>query len=907
MTKKDSFTIELTEVPLKSFEVGNKALNLNKLIQKGFSVPKGFVVKTNAYNLFLMSNNLIEFIEKTLKSIDYNSIDSINDSLQAIRNSIAEGSIPNDLINEIKAKYIQLASQSVAVRSSATAEDLPTASFAGQYDTFLNIKSLEKVFHHILQCYASVWTYRAVLYRINNNIPHNSVKIAIIVQSMILAQSAGVLFTINPITVDNSELLIEANFGLGESVVSGKSSPDQFFVQKLKKGALKIRNKRIGTKKLASYPTSIPDNSGVDYVTLSNDLNQQSSLQDIEILNLAKLGLEIEKNFEFYPQDIEWAIDQEKKIYILQTRPVTAVKPKIKEPEILWSRGYSDDYWNDNVTPLFFNILGDPITKVVNIELNSIMGYEKMDLQLIKLYNAHIYFNLNVIKKKIENEIPTFMRNEDLLNYFPEGSGSYGKKTMKELPFHLINRIVAELRVMLYDPDGSMSKTAEAYEDWNQKNFLPYCIEFDKKLEELSKTGELSDLIKLADELDKAMIPHFRLIRYGIPVHNIGMNLLVQYILTRFLGRENCLKFYPILVSGLEHKLTETNDQIHYLASLINRSTELKSIFKNRESMDIYNVLLSETNPMIRDFRVEFEEFLKKYGDRGFTREPYYPRWREFPMTNIIDALKSLTKDQTQDLDKLKAKNLEKRIRIEKLVEYKIKQQKFGFLKWKIFSIFLKNSKKYIKFREDQRFNLDKWITRNRNVYLEIGKTLTKREIISEDKDIFFFFRNEIKKLALNKYSPQEILNLSTVVKKRSEDFKKYENTVPPKFLFGSREFNDLQRYTENSKIFHGLPASQGAITAPIRIIQDINLISTIQAGEILVVSRTDPGWTPVFSKIGGLITETGGILSHGAVVSREYGIPAVTNIPNACRLFKTGQIIKIDGFSGTVVLQKNI
>jgi pyruvate,water dikinase len=746
------------------------------------------------------------------------------------------------------------------------------------------------------------------MYRYTHNIPHNSVKIALIIQSMILAQSAGVLFTINPITVDNTELLIEANFGLGESVVSGKSSPDQFFIQKLKKGALKIRNKRIGTKKLASYPTSIPSNSGIDYVTLSNDLNQQSSLQDSEILNLAKLGLEIEKSFKFSPQDIEWAIDQEKKIYILQTRPVTTVKPKIKESNILWSRGYSDDYWNDNVTPLFFNILGAPITKVVNIELNSIMGYEKMDPQLIKLYNAHIYFNLNVIKKKIENEIPTFMRNEDVLNYFPEGSGLYGKKTMKELPFHLIKRIVAELRVMLYDPNGSMSKTAEAYEDWNQKNFLPYCIEFDKKLKEISKTGELQDLIKLADELENIMIPHFRLIRYGIPVHNIGMNLLVQYLLTRFLGRKNCLKFYPVLVSGLDHKLTETNDQIHYLASLINRSTELKSIFKNFESNDVYNVLLSETNPMIRDFRVEFEEFLKKYGDRGFTREPYYPRWREYPMTNIIDVLKSLTKDQTQDLDKLKVKNLEKRVRIEKLVEYKIRYQKFGFLKWKIFSIFLKNSKKYIKFREDQRFNLDKWITRNRNLYLEIGKTLTKREIISEDKEIFFFYKNEIKKLALNKYNPQEILNLSTVVKKRSEEFKWHENTVPPKFLLGSREFNDLQRYTEDSKIFHGLPASQGTITAALRVIQDINLISTIQTGEILVVARTDPGWTPIFSKIGGLITETGGILSHGAVVSREYGIPAVTNIPNACKLFKTGQIIKIDGFSGTVVLlQKNI
>ncbi len=905
MASKESLTIDLTQVPFKTEEVGSKASNLSKLIQRDFPVPNGFVVKINAYDLFLMNNNLIEFIQKSVESIDYDNIESLNSCVKEIRNLIEKGSIPRELIDEIKSKLAKFSSHSVAVRSSATAEDLPIASFAGQYDTYLNLKSLDQILHHIKQCYASLWTNRAIMYRYNNNIPHNNVKIAIIIQSMVNAKSAGVLFTTNPITSDNTEILIESNYGLGESIVSGRSSPDQFFVQKLKRGAFKIRNKRIGTKELASYPKSLEDEGGIEYVLLSNDLNQQSSLEDNEVLNLAKIGLEIEKNFKYIPQDIEWAIDQEKKIYILQTRPVTTVTTKIKEPDILWSRGYADDYWNDNVTPLFFNILGDPISKVVNIELNSIMGYQKMDNQLLKLYQAHVYFNLNVIKKKIENEIPTFMRNEDLLNYFPEGSGLYGKKTMKELPFHLIKRIVAELRVMFYDPNGSMSKTAEAYEDWNQTIFIPYCKEFDKKLQIISKSGELHNFIKLAKELDGIMISHFRLIRYGIPVHNIGMNLLVQYLLTRFLGRDDCFKYYPILVSGLKHKLTETNDQIHYLASLINRSSELLSIFKNQKSAKIYNTLQSETNPIIKEYLSEFEQFLKNYGDRGFTREPYYPRWREYPMINIMDALKSLIKDQIQDLKDLKAKNLKNRERVEKIVESKIRQQRFGLLIWKFFSVILKNSKKYIKFREDQRFNLDKWIARNRNLYLEIGKILTSQEIISDENEVFFLFRHEIKKLALNKYNQQEIPDLATEIVKRSEEFKRYENTVPPKFLLGSREFNDMVRYTKESDIFHGIPASQGIVTAPIRIVHDINLISTVKAGEILVVARTDPGWTPIFSKIGGLITETGGILSHGAVVSREYGIPAVTNIANACKIFKTGQIIEINGFNGTVVPQK--
>ncbi len=901
MTKEESLTIELTEIHPKNLEVGNKAANLGKLIHSNFLVPEGFVIKTNAYRLFLSSNDLMEFIQRSLASIDYSNMDSVDHWALTIRKSIENSSIPNILIDEIKSKYLQYFSFGLAVRSSATAEDLPSASFAGQYDTYLNLKSFEQVTHHIKKCYASLWTNRAIIYRHKNEIPHDKVKIAVIIQKMVFAKSAGVLFTINPVTSNRAEMLVESNFGLGESIVSGKSSPDQFFVQKLKKKSIKILSKRIGKKNIVAKPID----EGIEYVKLSEELNEQPSLTDKEIIKLAEIGLHVEKNFNRIPQDIEWAIDHNNDIHILQTRPITALKTEIKPTEILWSRGYSDDYWNDNVTPLYFELLGDQITKIVNIELNSIMGYTEMDTQLLKLYKAHAYFNLKVIKRKIENEIPTFMRNEDVLNYFPRGSGSYGKITMKELPFHLIKRIVAELRIMLHDPNGSMSKTAEAYENWDQKTFNPYCKKFDIKLHEIIESGELSDFINLAEELDKIMIAHFRLIRYGIPVHNIGMNLLVQYLLNRFLSKEECPRFYPILVSGLKHRLTETNDRIHYLASLINKIPELKSIFINQVSPEIYNILSTENNLSIKNFLIEFEKFLDDYGDRGFTREAYYPRWREPPMTNVFDILKSLVTDQLHELEKLKSKNLRKRDLNEKIVETKIKSQRFGLMIWKFFSAILKNSRKYIKFREDQRFNLDRWITRNRNLYLELGKIFVKEGIISDENKIFFLYKHEIKNLAFNKYNHQEIQKISTEVTKRYEDFKRYENKIPPKFLLGSREFDDMSKHNKKSKIFHGIPVSQGTITAPIRVIHDIELIATVRAGEILVVPRTDPGWTPVFSKIGGLITETGGILSHGAVVSREYGIPAVTNITNACEIFKTGQIIELNGFSGIARPQK--
>jgi pyruvate,water dikinase len=273
-------------------------------------------------------------------------------------------------------------------------------------------------------------------------------------------------------------------------------------------------------------------------------------------------------------------------------------------------------------------------------------------------------------------------------------------------------------------------------------------------------------------------------------------------------------------------------------------------------------------------------------------------------MINVFDILKSLIIDQKEELEKIKNRNARKREIIEKIVENKIKSQRFGVLKWKFFSAILRNSRKYIAFREDQRFNLDRWITRNRKAYLELGKIFVNKGLLTDESKIFFLHKQEVKALTLNKYSNQEFQNLSNEVIKRYEYFIINENKLPPKFLLGSREFDDVLKHDKYSTVFNGIPASQGTITGPIRVLNNIKLISTVRKGEILVLPQTDPGWTPIFSKIGGLITETGGILSHGAVVSREYGIPAVTNVANAIQIFETGQIVKLNGDNGTIILQ---
>ncbi len=563
-----------------------------------------------------------------------------------------------------------------------------------------------------------------------------------------------------------------------------------------------------------------------------------------------------------------------------------------------WTRGYSDDYWNDPVTPLFFELLGDQLTQIVNVELNGIMGYSKArekTEQLLLLHRNHVYFNLEVLKRKVENEIPPMIRNNDVLNYFEDGGGPYGKETMRNQSFKLPKRIMAEIRVMLYDKNGSITKTASAYEKWSQTQFSPFKTKFNKKYPILVKSRDINGLLELAADLDKVMIGHFRLVRYGIPVHNIGMNLIAQYVLSKLIGQEKATESYLVLLDGLEHKTKQTNDELFKLALMINAYPDLRIKILSSPSNSLLTELRSDRDPATKEFVNKIDQFFFNYGFRGYTREPYYPRWEDAP-EHVFNILKSMTQEdssfQTKNLGSLSKKEVENRVRTQPL----------GWAKWKVFSIVLGLARKYIIFREEQRFHLDQWITMNRKIYLAIGETFYNSVILKEPRDIFFMRKCEVKKIVNKQVDNTGIEKLKQTINQRKREFIENEKITPPKFLRGGKESQEAS--CDQQVEFEGTPASQGLLSGPVRVLDNIDDICLVRPGEILVVPRTDPGWTPVFRIIGGLITETGGLLSHGAVVSREYGIPAVTNIPNACQIFKTGQRVIIDGSKGTVTIK---
>lgn len=296
--------------------VGGKGASLGEMYNAGMPIPPGFCVTAQAYAAFLKANTLHDTIAKLLKGLDVEETAKLDTVAEKIQEKILNGTIPKEMSIKIAQAYGEL-DGFVAVRSSATAEDLPQASFAGQQATFLNIKGKEAVVQHVKECWASLFTPRAIYYRAKNNFDHMQVLIAVVVQTMVNAKKAGVMFSVNPVTNDDKEMIIEGSFGLGEAVVGGEVSPDTYIIGK---DPLRIKQKHIGIKEFGYFKTT---EGKTEKIFFDEAMKNQQVLEDHEIIALAERGIHIEKYYEF-PQDIEWAIDD--KVYILQARPVTTFK-----------------------------------------------------------------------------------------------------------------------------------------------------------------------------------------------------------------------------------------------------------------------------------------------------------------------------------------------------------------------------------------------------------------------------------------------------------------------------------------------------------------------------------------------------------------------------------------------------
>jgi len=829
---------------------GGKAANLGELRRAGLPVPPGFVISTTGYRTFVQANGLAEMIAPATA-----------DEIAAL---FANAEIPADLAEEITVAYRELSATAgcddglaVAVRSSATTEDQADASFAGQQDTMLDVRGEVALLQAVKRCWASLWSARAVAYRQQREQEGEEqpdLAMAVLVQQMVPAIAAGVIFTANPVTGDRGQVIIEATPGLGEALVSGQVTPHRYVVAK-EDGRLVEQQAGDGT-------------------------DDQPLLSGEQIRRLTEMALRIEAHFDG-PQDIEWAWADDG-LHVLQARLITTL-PSPSGDATLWSRVWGDEYWADVVSPLFYSIFGRLLSTNMVAEALEVTGLSDIGGRpLLRLYRGHVYFNVSILRDLFEH-VPPSLRTDTLLNALPPEEAAM----VRVAPFHLLRRLLAEVRLCLLDRDGVIFRNYRRLEE-----YIPQLL---ARLEELDRLdlgrASTEELLAYFGQIEQLGVKHLRLIRWGLVLHNMSLYQLLRYVLKRWCGDDGTL--LARLLTGLRgSKTIETNKALWNLSQAALSSPAVAEIFRQADPQEILGRLAGSAEG--RRFLLQFTRFIAEYGHRSITRDISSPAWEDDP-TMVVSLLKGyITSGVEVDPYTLEVHQVREREEATRQVLAMLNGPRRAF-----FRLLLSYTHRYMVFRENQRFYLDMIFLRWRRVFLEIGRRFLERGLVTTIEDVFYLRLDEIVQMIRQGWDDASVPDL---VAARKEEYAAYGSTLPPTFLRGEIGFEGTS-FLPAGAFLRGVGVSPGRITAPARVISDLAHSYQLQRGEILVTVNTDPAWTPLFISAGGVVLETGGMLSHGAIVSREYGIPAVTGVRDATRHLHDGQIITVDGNRGIVSL----
>ncbi|MFC9774298.1 phosphoenolpyruvate synthase [Paenibacillus chitinolyticus] len=843
--------------------VGGKGLNLGELSKlEGIQVPEGFCVTTAGYRKAIEQNETYHALLNRLTLLKADDRDQIGEISRKIRQIIRGAEIPSDVVTAVTHYLSRFGEEhAYAVRSSATAEDLPHASFAGQQDTYLNIIGVDAILQHISKCWASLFTDRAVIYRMQNGFDHSQVYLSVIVQRMVFPQASGILFTADPITSNRKRLSIDAGFGLGEALVSGLVSADCYQVQEGE-----VVKKRIATKKLAIYGRK---EGGTETVQLNPDQQMAQTLTEQQILQLARIGRQIEAYFGC-PQDIEWCLAHDT-FYMVQSRPITTLYPipeaNDQENHVYLSVGHQQ-MMTDPMKPLglsfylfitpapmrkaggrlFVDVAPRLVTPVGREALLTNLSSDPLIVGALKTIIERDFIKLlpsdqtapspgrsnTDMRAPIEND-PTIV--SDLIQRsqasIEELKQNIRTKSGSDL-FDFILEDIQQLKKILFDPQSTAvfmaAINASSWINENMKEWL----------------GEKN----AADTLSQS-VP-------GNITSEMGLALM---------DVADVIRPYPEVIDYLQHAKED------------NFLEELVKFDGGRETRDaIY-------------------DYLGKYGMRctgeiDITRT----RWSEKPIT-LVSLILGNIKNFEPNAGKRKFEQ-GRREALEKEQELigRLKQLPDGEQKAQETKRMIDLIRNFIGYREYPKYGYISRYFVYKQALLKEAERLVQAGIIHDKEDIYYLTFEELHEVVRTKKLDDSIID------KRKDEYTFYEKLTPPRVITSDGEIiaGEYKRENLPAEAILGLPVSSGVIEGRARVILNMEN-ANLEDGDILVTSFTDPGWTPLFVSIKGLVTEVGGLMTHGAVIAREYGLPAVVGVENATKLIKDGQRIRVHGTEGYI------
>ncbi|HEY8599860.1 MAG TPA: PEP/pyruvate-binding domain-containing protein, partial [Thermomicrobiales bacterium] len=799
--------------------------------------------------------------------------------------------VPAAIASAIAAGYGALwadAPVPVAVRSSATAEDLPYASFAGQQDTYLNIVGHAAVIDAVRRCWASLWTDRAVTYRASNRIDPRGVRLAVVVQRMVASQVAGILFTANPLTGKRRQAVIDASPGLGEAVVSGAVNPDHFVVD-TPTGA--IVERRLGDKRVVIEAVAGGGTRRVE----TADATDAACLSDAQIGALVALGARVEAHYGT-PQDTEWAIDPAGALWLTQSRPITTLFPLPENAPI------GDDdlrvYFSFNVAQGVYG----PLTP--------------SGMQAFRLIGSAVVtaFGRPPADRYIGPPIIAEAANRFYLDVTPLLRSTGGRRLAEQLLQHMEARTAAIVRRLDADPRLATVETPRGplmrrVVGIAARNRVPFFLaqalvqpraargrvaRLEGELRALGVVGPRASAAERLAAVERlfAAIPR---VLFGVgPVFVVG--LAANALAGRLLGDLATPDERQIAMRALPHNpTTEMDLALWALAQRVRADADAERLVRATPPAQLaadYRAGL-----LLQVLQAGLADFLHTYGHRGVAEiDLGVSRWGEDP-THIFGVLANylqLDNHESAPDRQFRRAATEARAMVA-IVAGRAGQR--GRLRGALVGIALRRARALAGLREMPKNYVVLVLAEVRALLLPVGAELADAGRLAAPDDIFFLTLPEM-------YAAIGGVDQRALVRERRATHAQEQKRrhLPRILLSDGTEPTGEAAVAADVGALTGTPASAGTVTATARVILDPTG-ARLEPGEILVVPSTDPGWTPLFLTAGGLVMEMGGAMSHGAVVAREYGIPAVVGVAEAIERIATGQRITVDGAAGTITI----
>ncbi|MFD9561599.1 rifamycin-inactivating phosphotransferase [Streptomyces sp. NPDC059994] len=859
----EQYVLDLQEVDETQVAVvGGKGAHLGGLSGiEGIRVPGGFCVTTDAFRRIMAEAPSIADRLDRLSRLNPDDREEIRTLSAQIRRTIEGIAIPGDLAAAITRALARFGEQAAyAVRSSATAEDLPTASFAGQQDTYLNVMGPTAILQHVSRCWASLFTERAVTYRQRNGIDHRTVHMAVVVQQMVFPHAAGILFTADPVTGNRKVATVDAGFGLGEALVSGLVNPDVF----------KVRDGEVVAKAIAAKQRAVHalPTGGTQEVAIDSQQQEQPALTDAQVVRLVQLGRRIEAHFG-RPQDIEWCLVDDG-FQIVQSRPITTLFPV---PEA-----------GDQENHVYVSV-----------------GHQQMMTDPMKPLGLSVW--------QLTAMAPMHEAGGRL---FVDATRRLASPASRAALLDLIGRgdpLVRDALETVLDRDGFVPSLRDTGPGGPPASGAPAPIATDPaivtKLIERSqasidalgrdirtKTGPA-----LFDFLLEAFEDHKRVLSDPLSMQAIMAGMEATWWLNdklrEWLGEKNAADTLTLSAPG--NVTSEMGLALLDVADVIRPQAEVVAFLRGVEDEGFLEELAKLAGGT--EARDAIEAYLDRYGMRcvgeiDITR----PRWRERPTTLVPVILDNVRNFEPGAAERRFEEGRQKAWEKEQDVLSRLRALPDGDRKADEAKRMIDRVRTFIGYREYPKYGIISRYFVYKQALLEEAERLVQANVLPEKEDVFYLTFQEFHDVVRSKRVDDQL------IRQRKDAFRSYHALTPPRVLTSDGEAltGAYRRDDVPAGALVGLPVSAGTVEGRARVILDM-AEADLEAGDILVTSYTDPSWSPLFVGITGLVTEVGGLMTHGAVIAREYGLPAVVGVERATRLIRDGQRIRVHGTGGYV------